>query len=277
MFRLAAAVAVVVTVATVAGTGDSEASDWPFPYINVSFTNDTGVAANGIEVYVYPAANFNPLTNGPQDCGAPTYEYVNYPYYPVIVTWPTACVDPGESASFMFGVDCEQCPTPAVHQHTWLLDGNPVSGDAMFRGYACLAGSCGNDVNGNEVVAKIGGVECGSTIADYYDGWEGIEVGFYEIDVVSDQNTPGCGIAGAVVEFYIAGVRASQTGTWEAGVEERVDLMAGGDFAAFSGTMECGEACECDTLYCIFPSVRAFIGGVQCGFVQPQGYLLTGG
>jgi hypothetical protein len=83
MFRSAAALVAAVTVVGLAAVArDTEATDWPFPHINVTFTNDTGEVADGISVYVYPATNFDPITANPPGCGWPSYEYINWPYDP---------------------------------------------------------------------------------------------------------------------------------------------------------------------------------------------------
>lgn len=255
------------------------AGDWPFPHANVTIENDTGVAVDGIEVNVYPAANFNPITENPPGCGQPEYQYVGYPYDPLIVTWPTACVDPGESVKFMFGVDCADCPTPYVYDHIWMLGGETVGGTATFRGYACVDTRCGESELGREVVAKINGVECG-TATTALPVSDGEPVSWYWIEVPSALEQPGCGANGAIVEFYIDGVLAEQTGTWAPG-EIHLDIWTGPDFMHLTGSLSCnGAGCfSCPDLlgYCDSGiDVSAYVGDELCGSTSPAGWLLTG-
>jgi hypothetical protein len=97
-------------------------NNWPFPYILVDFTNDTGLPADGIIVDVYPAVNLHPLRNNPEGCDEPTlgFDPGPSPYGRLYVNWPTACVAPGVTLSFIFGVDCDACGIPSVGSHTWL-------------------------------------------------------------------------------------------------------------------------------------------------------------
>src|SRR5258707_12041130 len=91
-------------------------SNWPFPYILVDFTNDTGLPADGIIVDVYPAVNLHPLRTNPEGCDEPTLGFDDAvgTYGRLTVGWPTACVAPGATLSFLFGVDCDACGIPSV-------------------------------------------------------------------------------------------------------------------------------------------------------------------
>jgi hypothetical protein len=84
-----------------------------------------------------------------------------------------------------------------------------------FFGRATLDGQ---PAAGAAIAALIGGTTCGSTTAD--------GAGNYRLDVLSSGERPGCGTDGATVSFTVAGVRASQTGTWRQGEFTPLDLTA---------------------------------------------------
>jgi hypothetical protein len=64
----------------------------------------------------------HPLRNNPEGCDEPTlgFDPDPTPYGTLTVNWPTACVAPGVTLSFLFGVDCDACGIPSVSSHTWL-------------------------------------------------------------------------------------------------------------------------------------------------------------
>jgi len=82
--------------------------------------------------------------------------------------------------------------------------------------------------DGTQVLALIGDKTCGEAEGASGKGtWTasedepkyGIKAGdsLYAVDVVSDNQTPGCGTEGATVIFLVAGKPAHQQGIWKAG------------------------------------------------------------
>jgi hypothetical protein len=94
-----------------------------FPSTTVTFTNDG--AAPALELHLEfssPSTSTAPLNDDPPGCAPPTYVYGSgWPpvYYSLDVIWSSACIDPGESATFTFFTDCDTCNAPAVSSFAW--------------------------------------------------------------------------------------------------------------------------------------------------------------
>lgn len=107
----------------------------PFtPFSQATLCNRTGVAANDLHVLLAnPAVNVQPLISVPPACGAPTYEYagpVPPTYTGVHITWPSACVVPGEAVTVSFNANCTTpqpgCNQPGIVCSYWTLNGTLV-------------------------------------------------------------------------------------------------------------------------------------------------------
>lgn len=128
-----------------------------------------------------------------------------------------------------------------------------------FRGQAWLNGR----QVGGPIAAKIGGVDCGepSTSVTPADSTASV----YTIAVLSNDVRAGCGTPGAIITFFVQGVQASQTATWQAGAQETLILIAGPPFGTFSGTMSSSRA--------VGGSVVPFVNGQPCGYDEGGGFI----
>jgi hypothetical protein len=92
-----------------------------FPSTTV--TNDGASPALELHLeFSSPSTSTAPLNDDPPGCAPPTYVYGSgWPpvYYSLDVIWSSACIDPGESATFTFFTDCDTCTAPAVSSFAW--------------------------------------------------------------------------------------------------------------------------------------------------------------
>ena len=106
--------------------------------------------------------------------------------------------------------------------------------------------------------------------------FDGYTISRYTLVVPSDDEQAGCGTEGAIVELHIDG-RLSRTGVWSEG-EANLDLFVGDEFMHLSGQLSCnGQSCygPCDS-YCLGSVITAYVGDVECGSEQVEGWLITG-
>jgi len=106
--------------------GDSGATPTP-PVPLVEFCNDTGQAADGLQFWAwtrgYPLHVLNVVS--PPGCDPPSVTVSDPPS--ASLTWPTACVDDGESVSMRIGgCDGVACTGPSVICFRWTA-GAPIS------------------------------------------------------------------------------------------------------------------------------------------------------
>jgi len=133
---------------------------------------------------------------------------------------------------------------------------------------------CDEPAIGSEVTALVNGSECGGATSGPYS--DGEQLSFYAIEI--PLGLPGCGEAGATVEFTIDGRAANQTGILQEG-DYRADIYVGADFAHYAGNLTCnGEPCYQACTQCgQTVNVAAFVGGTRCSSTMPSGWLLGGG
>ncbi len=110
----------------------------------------------------------------------------------------------GSRASAQMGT---ATPTPTAVATT------PPQLPGRFTGTLLLFGK---KPSGNgAVTAYIGAIPCGSAM---------VKSGLYAVNVPAAANLAGCGAVGATVTFKIGDYWATETGTWEVGVPQTLDL-----------------------------------------------------
>ncbi len=72
---------------------------------------------------------------------------------------------------------------------------------------------------GQEVQARVAGVDCGKATVETTFGGAGELVGFSRLIVPSSQLSSGCGVSGGIVEF-VSGESVAGTATWEPGIHQ---------------------------------------------------------
>jgi len=144
----------------------------------------------------------------------------------------------------------------------WFEDINLSTGQRGFfvAGRVCINSDCSPNIVGHTVVAKIGNTVCDQRNIELLRRiWEPA-YSWYNLLVAADEKTPGCGIEGATINFYIDGWKAQQA-TWTEGGSTDLDLWVGPDISAYSGLSFChGNPCHNAT-------VQAYIGDALCGEV----------
>lgn len=130
---------------------------------------------------------------------------------------------------------------------------------AHFRGSAWVDAR----PSAEDITAKIGDVVCGTAkqqiMADAPNR--------YDLTVVPESVTAGCGRDGAVIAFFIGGREVSQRFAWRAGSVANVDLIAGPQFAYIIGN----AAFRCPSNAIVAP----YINDVSCGYTNPFEALLA--
>jgi len=103
---------------------------------------------------------------------------------------------------------------------------------AVFEGTVCRNVRCSGEVGGSKLVARIGKVECGSSLVN--------EDNSYQIEVASDAEVRGCGAPGRMIEFIVDGEQARPAAIWKAGAQQ-MDLVLTGGFKTGSPSLKPAE------------------------------------
>jgi len=121
---------------------------------------------------------------------------------------------------------------------------------AVFFGEAWVDG----DISPGPLVAKIGDTVCGT---DTFLSTPPANFS-YQVEVASEEATPGCGVDGAIVSFFVAGRQAAETAVWHSGTFQHLTLIVGPFFSMFAGGATINQTLTSEKLV-------AFVGNTACG------------